>query len=98
MCAYVYVCMWAYTLVDVCVPYFTSARGCDRMELLINKFKRSCFLPMSAPSASTLTNETDLRLFRAVTQDPNHVLCKLNHARCSVIIVIIMFVVKTHPT
>src|SRR6218665_882138 len=56
---------------------FASARDRDRMELLINKLKRSGFLPMSSPSASTLTNEADLRLFRPVTQDPNHVLCKL---------------------
>src|SRR6218665_1772835 len=40
------------------------------MELLINKLKRSGFLPMSAPSTSTLANEADRRLFRAVTQNP----------------------------
>src|SRR6218665_1015182 len=56
---------------------FTSARDRDRMELLINKLKRSGFLPMSAPSASTLANKADLRLFRAVTQELNHVLRKL---------------------
>src|SRR6218665_1327004 len=32
---------------------------------------------MSAPSASTLANEADRRLFRAVTQGPDHVLRKL---------------------
>ena len=32
---------------------------------------------MCCPSASTLANEADLRLFRAVTQDPNDVQCKL---------------------
>ena len=47
------------------------------MELLINKLKCSGFLPMSTLSASSLANEADQRLFRAVTQDPNHVLCKL---------------------
>ena len=55
---------------------FASSRDHDQMELLINKLKHSGFLSMSSPSASTLANEADLRLFRAVTQDPNHVLCK----------------------
>ena len=32
---------------------------------------------LSAPSASTFANEADRSLFRAVTQDPNHVLRKL---------------------
>jgi len=50
---------------------FTSARDRDRMELLINKLKCNGFLPMSAPSASTLANEANQKLFRAVTQDPN---------------------------
>jgi len=56
---------------------FTSTCDRDRMELLINKLKRSGFLPMSALSVSTLANEADRRLFRAVTEDPNHVLRKL---------------------
>jgi len=51
---------------------FTSARVV-RMGLLINKLKRSGFLPMSAPSASTLANVADQKLFRAVTEVPNHV-------------------------
>jgi len=55
---------------------FASSRDHDQMELLINKLKHSGFLSMSSPSASTLANEADLRLFRAVTQDPNHVLRK----------------------
>src|SRR6218665_2152227 len=65
-------------LITMKLPFhpFTSARDRDRMELLINKLKRSGFLQMSAPSFSTLANEADQRLFRAVTQDPNHVLRK----------------------
>src|SRR6218665_2627835 len=35
---------------------FTSAGDRERMERLINKVKRCGFLPMSAPSASTLAN------------------------------------------
>src|SRR6218665_214676 len=56
---------------------FTSAGDRERMERLINKLKRCGFLPMSAPSASTLANEADQRLFRSVTRNPNHVLHKL---------------------
>jgi len=47
------------------------------MERLINKLRRCGFLPMSAPSASTLANEADQRLFRSVIHNPNHVLHKL---------------------
>jgi len=53
---------------------FASTRDRDRMVLMIYKLKCSGFLPMSAPSASTLASEADRRLFRAVTQDPIHVL------------------------
>ena len=56
---------------------FASARDRERLELIINKLKRCGFLPMSAPSASTLASEADQRLFKAVIQNPNHVLCKL---------------------
>src|SRR6218665_3505744 len=47
-----------------------------RMERLINKLKRSGFLPVSAPSATALSGEADERLFRAVISDPTHVLRK----------------------
>src|SRR6218665_3153252 len=47
------------------------------MERLINRLRRCGFLPMSAPSASTLANEADQRLFRSVIHNPNHVLHKL---------------------
>src|SRR6218665_1297261 len=42
---------------------FTSALDRARMQFLINKLKHSGFLPRSAPSASTLANEADRRLF-----------------------------------
>ena len=47
------------------------------MELIINKLKRCGFLPMSVPSASTLASDAEQRLFKAVIQNPNHVLRKL---------------------
>src|SRR6218665_2787807 len=56
---------------------FTSAGDREWMERLINKLRRCGFLPMSAPSASTLANEADQRLFRSVIRNPNHVLHEL---------------------
>src|SRR6218665_49145 len=44
---------------------FSSAKDRSRMERLINKLKRSGFLPESAPSAVALAGEEDERLFRA---------------------------------
>src|SRR6218665_2856546 len=55
---------------------FTSAGDREHMErlIIINKPKRCGFLPMSTPSASTLANKADQRLFRSVTHNPYHVL------------------------
>ena len=53
------------------------ARDRARLDLIISKLKRCCFLPMSTPSASTLASEADQRLFRAVIQIHNHVFRKL---------------------
>jgi len=55
---------------------FSSAQDRSCMERLINKLKRSGFLPESAPSAAALAGEADQRLFRAVISDPTHVLRK----------------------
>src|SRR6218665_1880645 len=55
---------------------FSSAEDQSPMERLINKLKRSGFLPESAPSAAALAGEADERLFRAVISDPTHVLGK----------------------
>src|SRR6218665_586325 len=55
---------------------FSSAKDRSRMERLINKLKRSGFLPESAPSAAALAGEAEQRLFRAVISDPTHVLQK----------------------
>ena len=55
---------------------FSSAKDRSLMERLINKLKRSGFLPESAPSAAALAGEADERLFRAVISDPTHVLRK----------------------
>src|SRR6218665_2332808 len=56
---------------------FTNARDRAKMGLLINMLKHCGFLPMSAPYASILANETDRRLFRAIIQGPNYALRKL---------------------
>src|SRR6218665_2937931 len=55
---------------------FSSAQDRSRMERLINKLKRSGFLPVSAPSAAVLAGEADQPLFRAVISDTTHVLQK----------------------
>src|SRR6218665_3492671 len=55
---------------------FSSARDRARIEQLINKLKRSGFLPQSAPAALDLACDADARLFRAVITDPDHVLHK----------------------
>src|SRR6218665_2609478 len=57
---------------------FTSAGDRERRERLINKLRHCGFLPMSAPSASTLANEADQRLFRSVIHNPNHVFHKMS--------------------
>src|SRR6218665_1020338 len=49
---------------------FSSEKDRSRMERLINKLKRSGFLPESATSAAALAGEADERLFRAVISDP----------------------------
>ena len=54
--------------------YFSVATFLER---LINKLRRCEFLPMSAPSASTLANKAVQRLFRSVIHNTNHVLHKL---------------------
>src|SRR6218665_1027849 len=48
---------------------FSSAKDRSRMERLINKLKRSGFLPESAPSAAALAGAADESLFRAVISD-----------------------------
>src|SRR6218665_4119370 len=55
---------------------FSSAQDRSRTEQLINKFKRSGFLPELAPLAAALAGEADERLFRAVISDNTHVLRK----------------------
>src|SRR6218665_596448 len=55
---------------------FSSARDRARIEQLINKLKRSGFLPQSATAALDLSCDADARLFRAVITDPGHVLHK----------------------
>src|SRR6218665_3907535 len=55
----------------------TSAREREQLEIIINHLKRCGFLPMLVPSASTLVSEADQRLFKAVIQNPSHVLRKL---------------------
>src|SRR6218665_3720043 len=56
---------------------FTSAGDRERIERLINKLKGCDFLAMSVPSASTLANKVDQRLFIAVIHNSNHGLHKL---------------------
>ena len=46
--------------------WFDRSKDRSRMERLINKLKRSGFLPESAPSAAALAGEADERLFSAV--------------------------------
>src|SRR6218665_273409 len=55
---------------------FSSAKDRSRMERLINKLKRSGFLPESAPSAVALAGEADQRLFKTLISHPTHVLRK----------------------
>src|SRR6218665_1647256 len=47
----------------------SSARDRARIEQLINKLKRSGFLPQSAPAALDLACDADARLFRTVITD-----------------------------
>ena len=55
---------------------FSSARDRARIEQLINKLKRSGFLPQSAPAALGLACDADARLPGAAISDPVPVLHK----------------------
>src|SRR6218665_1473305 len=54
----------------------SSAQDRSRVERLLNKLKRSGFLPESAPSSAALAGEAEQRLFRVVISGPTHVLRK----------------------
>ena len=54
---------------------FTLARDrARRVEQLLRRMKRCCFLPPSAPTAEQLAASADAQLFKAIILNPYHVL------------------------
>jgi hypothetical protein len=56
---------------------YTSNEERKKINNLVNRMKRRGFLPEDSPGASTMAEEADDTLFKAIQQNPNHVLRKL---------------------
>src|SRR6218665_1884237 len=56
---------------------FTTAHDRYRLERLVRRLRRGGFLPGVVQPIADMVNETDERLFRAITTDPSHILRQL---------------------